>query len=210
MITWMWLPTPCSYLRRTLCRSAIWPQAPPTCSGCRPSAVTAALEAPAWRNSLRPRLKVQRTTTATKVSLAFFKKGISLTHAFLSISGRLTQNNTAVIFGAAVGGAAMLFIVVVVLFLRRRSVNVLLSYTPCLSVLLISQHIPSFTGFLSNSSALPLWGHQMAFAFTLSSPFPFFLPLANFLFLFIWICVPALTREEFVFNAPCHCSIVIF
>ncbi|XP_070694909.1 ephrin type-A receptor 2 isoform X2 [Pempheris klunzingeri] len=33
---------------------------------------------------------------------------------------RLTQSNTAVIFGAGVGGAAMLFIVVVVLFLRKR------------------------------------------------------------------------------------------
>lgn len=44
----------------------------------------------------------------------------------LSFLGHLTQNNTAVIFGAAVGGAAMLFIVIAVLFLRRRSVNVAL------------------------------------------------------------------------------------
>ncbi|XP_068453166.1 ephrin type-A receptor 2 isoform X1 [Clinocottus analis] len=40
-----------------------------------------------------------------------------------SPEGRLTQNNTAVIFGAAVVGAAMLFIVILVLFLRRRKRN---------------------------------------------------------------------------------------
>ncbi|XP_034393029.1 ephrin type-A receptor 2 isoform X2 [Cyclopterus lumpus] len=40
-----------------------------------------------------------------------------------SPEGRLTQNNTAVIFGAAVVGAAMLFVVILVLFLRRRKRN---------------------------------------------------------------------------------------
>lgn len=98
--------------------------------------------------------------------------------------GHLTQNNTAVIFGAAVGGAVMLFIVVVVLFLRRRSVNAPSCCPPCRSLLLISENTASFTGFLSHSSALPLWGPQMPFTFNLSSPLSFSLPLANFLFLF--------------------------
>lgn len=47
---------------------------------------------------------------------------VCLCFLYLPFQERLTQNNTAVIFGAAVGGAAMLFIVIVVLFLRRRSV----------------------------------------------------------------------------------------
>lgn len=58
MIIWMLLPTRCCYLRRTLYRSMSWPLGQPTSSGCRPSAMTTALEAPAWRNSLRPWLKV--------------------------------------------------------------------------------------------------------------------------------------------------------
>lgn len=58
MIIWTWLPTRCCYLRRTLYRSMSWPLEQPTSSGCRPSAVMTALEAPAWRNSLRPWLKV--------------------------------------------------------------------------------------------------------------------------------------------------------
>ncbi|XP_056279170.1 ephrin type-A receptor 2 isoform X2 [Pseudoliparis swirei] len=40
-----------------------------------------------------------------------------------SPEGRLTQNNTAVIFGAAVVGAAMLVVAILVLFLRRRKRN---------------------------------------------------------------------------------------
>lgn len=146
------------------------------------------------------------------------KSGISLMSVFyfLFFPEHPYQNNTAVIFTSitAVVGAALLFIVVLVLFLRRRSVTPLLmqpaaALPVCLSVLLISQTAPS-AGFLFHSFAFPLWGLQMAFAFTLSSPLSFSLPLANFLFLFIWICVRALTREEFLLKAPCHCSMVIF
>lgn len=70
--------------------------------------------------------------------------------------------------------------------------------------LLISKNTAFFTGFLSHSSTLPLWGLQMAFTFNLSSPLSFSLPLANFLFFFIWICVLVLTRVEFALNVPCH------
>lgn len=163
----------------------IWPRAQPTCSGCRPLAVTAAPEAPAWRNSLRPFLKVQKRTTEKCFSSFVQRQNFTDVCLLWFFLGRLAQNNTAVIFGTAVGGAAMLFIVVVVLFLCRRSVNAPLCCPPCLSFLLINENTLSFTGFLSHSSALPLWGLQMAFAFTLSSPLSFSLPLANFLLLFI-------------------------
>lgn len=190
----------------------IWSQEQPTYSECGPSAVTAALEAPAWKNSLRPRLKVRSRNTKEKVALVLFKNGISLMCFFSLCFPELSQNNTAVILGAAVGGAAMLFIVVVVLFLRRRSVTTpLLRCSVCLSDCHFNQLDRTLSkGFLSDSFAFPLWGLQLAFAFTLSSPLSFCLPSANFLFFFIWICVPALTREEFALNAPCHCSIVIF
>ena len=69
-----------------------------------------------------------------------------------------------------------------------------------LSLPLISHNTTSSAAFLFLSSAFPLWSLRMAFAFTLSSPFTFSLPLANSVFLFIWICVPALTGEEFELN----------
>lgn len=212
MITWMWLRTSYSYLREILYRSVTWPRAQPTCSGCRLSAVMAGLEAPAWRNSSRPQLKVQRRNSRENVAHALFKNGISLKRLVFSLLSRapFSKQHSS--------------------HLQRsiwRSGNVVhsdrgpvptqtvsncpppISALPiCLSVLLINQTAPSFTGFLSHSFAFPLWGLQMAFAFTLSSPLSFSLPLAKFLFL--WICVPALTREEFALNVRCQCSMVIF
>lgn len=137
----MWLPTRCSYLRRTSHRSLSWPLGQPTSSGWRPSAVTTALEAPAWRSSLRPWSKVNVGEKKTRKRLVYemFMNGLFLMYSsdffvcFFFFSER-SQNNIAVILGAAVGGAAMLLIVVVVLLLRRRLVIIFPCLCVCLSV----------------------------------------------------------------------------
>lgn len=137
-----------------------WPLGQPTSSECRPSAVTRALEAPAWRNSLRPWLKVclgGKKTPRKRVSSEMFRNGRFEWQLRPFCFAERSQNNIAVILGAAVGGAAMLLIVVVVLFLRRRSVIMfpypLLHLSVCL-FLYLSVPFISLTAPPSSASSL--------------------------------------------------------
>lgn len=130
-----------------------------------------------------------------------------------------TQSSTAVIMVAVVVGVVILFIVFLVMWLCRRSVLTLLHYpppssSPCPSVcpvnrsdctLLLLLHLLLLRFPLSFSRLSFRGGLRAASAFTLSSPLSVRLPFANFLFLFIWICVPGTHwGEEFAMNAPCH------
>lgn len=81
----------------------------------------------------------------------------------------------------------------------------------CLSVCPVNQSdctlplVPLHQFPLSFSRLSFRGGLRAASAFTLSSPLSVRLPFANFLFLFIWICVPGTHwGEEFAMNAPCH------